>query len=438
MNVKSVEKQEKSQVELVIEVNGQEWADAVEKVYKSNRNKLNVPGFRKGKAPRKIIETMYGNGIFHEDAIEALYPKAYAQAVEQEKLEVVAHPKVEISSVDEAGFVFKVAVTVRPEVTISNYKGLSAVKGEITVADEDVEKELKPLIEQATRLVSVDREAKTGDTVTIDFEGKKDGVPFEGGTSQGHSLELGSGSFIPGFEEGVVGMKAGDERDIELTFPKEYQVEELAGQPVVFTVKVTEVKEHVAPELDDEFAKDVSEFDTLEELKASLSEKVRARREQDVERAFGEALTDQLIEHLEVDLPESMVDYQTERMVEDYAMRIQSQGMAFEQFLSMTGMNVETLKEQAREGARRQVLSELALSAVVDAEQIEVTEEDVTAEIEKLAKQYQLEAEEVRAAVTVDDLRKDIGMRKAADLVKTHAVISEAKPEEAVSEEENA
>lgn len=423
MSIKSIEKQEKSQVALVIEVNGQEWKDAIEKVYKENRSKLNVPGFRKGKAPRKILETMYGTGIFHEDAVEALYPKAYAQAVEQEKLDVVAHPKMEITSIDDDGFVFKATVTVRPEATISNYKGLTASKAEVAISDEDIEAELKPLIEQATRLVSVDREAKLGDTVTIDFEGKKDGVPFAGGNAQGHSLELGSGSFIPGFEDGVVGMKAGDERDIELTFPAEYQAPDLAGQAVVFSVKVTEVKDHVAPVVDDEFAKDVSEFDTLADLKKDLGDKLLARREQESERAFADALMDQLVENLVVDLPDAMVEYQTDKMIEDYAMRIQSQGMQFDQFMSMTGMTMDVLKEQAREGARRQVLSDLALNAIVSAENIEATDEDVNAEIEKLAAQYSLKAEEVKAAVTEEDLRHDLRLRKAAELVKENAIV---------------
>jgi trigger factor len=427
MNVKSVEKKEKSQVELVIEVNGQEWTDSVEKVFKSNRNKLNVPGFRKGKAPRKIIETMYGTGIFHEDAVEALYPTAFAQAVEQEKLDVVARPKMEISSIDDNGFVFKATVTVRPEATISNYKGLTAAKEKVTVTDEDIEAEMKPLVEQATRLVSVEREAKTGDTVTIDFEGKKDGVPFEGGTATGYSLELGTGSFIPGFEDGVVGMKTGDEKDINLSFPENYQAADLAGQAVVFTVKVNEVKEHVAPVLDDEFAKDVSEFDTLEALKKDLGEKIRTRKEQEADHAFSDALMDQLIENLVVELPESMVDYEADRMVEDYAMRIQSQGMSFEQFLGMTGMSMDVLKGQAMEGARRQVLSNLALSAIVAAENITVTDEDVDAELARLAEQYHLSVEEIKSAVTTEDLSKDIAMRKASELVKENAVTGKAK-----------
>ena len=266
MNVKSVEKQEKSTVELVIEVGKEEFEAAVEKVYKKQRGNISVPGFRKGHAPRKIIEGMYGSGVFYEDAINEIYPEAYAQAIEQEKLDAVAWPKVEIVDVGKEGLTFKAVVTVRPEVKLGDYKDLTAEKNEVTISDEDIDNELKPFISRATRVVTVEREAKNGDTVVIDFEGFQDGVPFEGGKAEGHSLELGSGSFVPGFEEQLVGAKAGDEKELDITFPEDYH-EDLAGKAVVFKVKVNEVKEKQEPAVDDEFAKDVSEFDTLADFR---------------------------------------------------------------------------------------------------------------------------------------------------------------------------
>ena len=295
MNVKSKENVENSAVELIIEVGAQEFEAALDKVYKKQRGSIAVPGFRKGKAPRKIIEGMYGSGVFYEDAIEELYPSAYAEAVEQEKLDVVAYPKVEVLEVGKDGFTFKAVVTVRPEAKIGTYKGLSAEKEAVAVTDEDIENELKPYVERATRLVNVEREAKMGDTVLLDFEGFDNGVPFEGGKAENHALELGSHSFVPGFEEGVVGLKPGDEKDIDVTFPEDYHAD-LAGKPVVFKIKVHEVKEPQAPVVDDEFAKDVSEFDTLEEFKKDYLDRkepmhFRKCRITDTETADGEFAT---------------------------------------------------------------------------------------------------------------------------------------------------
>ena len=344
MNVKSKENVENSAVELVIEVGAQEFEAALDKVYKKQRGSIAVPGFRKGKAPRKIIEGMYGSGVFYEDAIEELYPSAYAEAVEQEKLDVVAYPKVEVLEVGKDGFTFKAVVTVRPEAKIGTYKGLSAEKEAVAVTDEDIENELKPYVERATRLVNVEREAKMGDTVLLDFEGFDNGVPFEGGKAENHALELGSHSFVPGFEEGVVGLKPGDEKDIDVTFPEDYHAD-LAGKPVVFKIKVHEVKEPQAPVVDDEFAKDVSEFDTLDEFKKDLGDKLKERRQTQADRAYEDALMDQVVEALEVELPDAMVDYRAEQMVQDYAQRITSQGIPFEKYLEMTGQTMDRMKE---------------------------------------------------------------------------------------------
>ena len=417
MNVKSVEKQEKSIVELVIEVSGEEFEAAIEKVYKKQRSKISVPGFRKGKAPRKIIEGMYGSGVFYEDAINEIYPEAYSQAVEQEKLDVVAWPQVEIQEVGKDGFTFKAKVTVRPEVKLGEYKGLTAEREEVTVTDEDLDNELKPYINRATRAVTVEREAKLGDTVVIDFEGFKDDVAFEGGKAEGFSLELGSGTFIPGFEDQLVGTKAGDEKDLNVTFPEDYQAEELAGAPVVFKVKVHEVKEKQLPTVDDEFAKDVSEFETLADLKKDLGNKLKARREDAAQHAFENALIEQVVENMEVEIPEAMVDAEAEKLVNNYAQRVTSQGIPFDQYLAMMGMTMEQMKEQAKESALKQVQSDLALGAIVDAEKIEVTDEEVEAEIKRLAEQYNMTEEQLKKVLIVEDLKRDLCRQKAAHVV---------------------
>lgn len=431
MNVKSVEKQEKSTVELVIEVSREEFEAAIDKVYKKQRGSINVPGFRKGHAPRKVIEGMYGSGVFYEDAMNDIYPTAYAEAIEQEKLDAVAWPQVEIQEVGKDGFTFKAVVTVRPEVTLGEYKGLSAEKEAAEVTDEDLDGELKPFISRATRIVTVEREAKNGDTVVIDFEGLKDGVPFEGGKAEGYSLELGSGSFIPGFEEQVVGLKAGDEKDLDVTFPADYQAEELAGAPVVFKVKVNEVKEKQEPVVDDEFAKDVSEFDTLADLKKDLGEKLKARREEQADRSFREALMEQVVANMQVEIPDAMVDYQAEKLLNSYAQRITSQGIPFENYLSMMGMSMDDMKAQSAEAALHQVQHDLALGAIVKAEQIEITDGELEAELGRLAEQYQMELDDVKKAVNADDVKADLAEKKAADLIYDSAKVGKAPAKKA-------
>ena len=429
MNVKSVEKKEHSIVELVIEVGHDEFESAIEKVYRKQRGKISVPGFRKGKAPRKIIEGMYGSAVFYEDAINEIYPEAYATAVDQEKLDVVAWPDVEIKEVGKDGFTFLAKVTVRPEVKLGEYKGLTAEKDEVSVSDEDVDNELKPYIARATRMVTVEREAKNGDTAVIDFEGFKDGVPFEGGKAEKYSLELGSGSFIPGFEDQVAGMKAGEEKDVNVTFPEDYGAKDLAGAPVVFKVKVHEVQEKQVPVLDDEFAKDVSEFDTLEAFKKDLADKVKARKETSAENMFKNALIQQVVENMEVEIPDAMVDYEADKLVNNYAQRVTSQGMPFEQYLAMMGMTMEQIKEQAKEQALHQVQSDLALGAIVEAEKIEISDEDVDAAIKRLAEQYGMTEEQVKSALNIEDLKKDLAREKAANTVFDSAKVGKSAEE---------
>lgn len=417
MNVKSVEKKEKSTVELVIEVGAEEFEAAVQKVYLKQRGKIAIPGFRKGHAPRKIIEAMYGTGVFYEDAINDLYPEAYAQAVEQEKLDPVAWPRVEVESAGKEGLVFKAAVTVRPEVKLGEYKGLTAEKPAVTVTDEDVENELKPYINRATRMVTVERPAEKGDTVVIDFEGFMDGKPFDGGKGEDHSLELGSDSFIPGFEDQLVGAKAGDEKDVNVTFPEDYHASDLAGKPAVFKVKVHEVKEKQLPTVDDEFAKDVSEFDTLDAFKKDLADKLKARRETQAEQTFHAALLEQVMNNMEVDIPDAMVDFEADNMVSDMAQRIQSQGIPFEQYLAMTGMNMDIMREQAKAAALERVRRDLALRAVAEAEHITASDEDLEEEYKRLAEAYHMDLDKVKEAVSADDLRKDLTVRKAEQVI---------------------
>ena len=404
----------------MIEVGATEFQAAIDKVYNRQKKSINVPGFRKGKAPRKMVEKMYGAEIFFEDAISLAYPDAYEAALKEAGVDPVAYPQLEVLDVSADGFTFKAAVTVKPEASIKDYKGLSVARPDVKVSAADIKGELKPYIDRASRLVSVERKAKKGDTAVIDFEGFKDGVPFQGGKGENYSLELGSGSFVPGFEDQVIGMKAGEEKDLDITFPEDY-APELAGAQVVFKVKVHEVKEKQEPELDDEFAKDVSEFETLDEFKKDLGEKLKARRQEQADREFETAVIDALIEKLECDVPQAMVDYQADKMLDDYANRVQSQGIRFEDYLRMMGMSMDDMREQSKTAAARTVRSDLALEAVAAAEGIEVSDAAVDEEIARLAEQYKMEEDKVRSIVNVDDIRRDLTMRGALDLVKSSA-----------------
>ena len=426
MSVKSCEKIEKSQVVLTVEVGAPEFEAAIEKAYQKMRKKINVPGFRPGKAPRKIIEGMYGAEVFFEEAINIAFPEAYEAAVKEQELQVVGYPSVEIEGqVTRDGFTFKATAPVYPEVTLGQYKGLSAPKEEVKVSAADVDERLKALTDRNTRLVSVDREAKEGDTVVIDFEGFLEGKPFEGGKGENFSLELGSHTFVPGFEEQLVGVKAGDEKDLDITFPEDYAAD-LAGAAVVFKVKVHEVKERQEPTVDDEFAKDVSEFDTLAELEKSLREKLEKTRKERADQEFENALVQQLVDNMECEVPEAMVEYQADQMVQDYANRVQSQGFRFEDYLNMMGTTLDQMRQQAKESAGRQVRQNLALEAVADAEGFEITDDEVEAEIARLAGEYDMEADQVRAAVPVEDLKHDLRGKKAVELIVSTAKVGEA------------
>ena len=417
MSVKSCEKVEKSQVALTVEVGAAEFEAAIEKAYQKMRKKINVPGFRPGKAPRKIIEGMYGAEVFFEEAINIAFPEAYEAAVKEQELQVVGYPEVEmVGECTKEGFTFKATAPVYPEVTLGQYKGLSAPKDEVKVTAADVDERLKQLSDRNTRLVSVDREAKEGDTAVIDFEGFLNGEPFEGGKGENHSLELGSHSFVPGFEEQVVGMKAGDEKDIDITFPEDYHAD-LAGKAVVFKVKVHEVKEKEVPAMDDEFAKDVSEFDTLKELKADLKKKITEERQKDADRAFEDALMEQVAEGITAEIPDAMVENQARQFVDNFKMQIAQQGIPFDQYAKMTGMDEAKLVEDAKEPAQRQVRMDLAVAAIIKAESIEASDEEVEEEYKKMAEQYGLDVEMVKKYLQADQIKDQVISRKAVAVV---------------------
>ena len=426
MTVKSMEKLENSKVTLEIEVDAAAFDAAINKVYHKQKGRISVPGFRIGKAPRKIIENRYGTGVFYEDAVEELYPEALDAAAKEKELDVVAYPEIEILSMGKEGVSFKATLTVRPEATLGDYKGLAVEKADIAVTDADMEQELAPLVRQATRIVEVERAATNGDTAVIDFEGFLDGVPFDGGKGEGHNLELGSGSFVPGFEEQLVGLKAGDEKDIDITFPENY-APELAGKAVVFKVTVQAVKEHQKPEMDDEFAQDVSEFDTLADLKKDLSDKLTARRESESQKAFEEAVMEQVTGNMTVEIPDEMVTYEADKLVRNFAQQIQQQGMRLEDYLGMMGMDIAFFQEDAKRTALKRIQNDLALSAIIKAEQIEISEAEVDEELGKLAEQYKMELDAIQAAVPVEELKTDLSYRKALALVKDSAVAGKPK-----------
>ena len=435
MTVKSCEKLEKSQVALTIEVGAAEFEAAVEKAYQKMRRKINVPGFRPGKAPRKMIERMYGAEVFFEEAINIAFPEAYEAAVEQEKLQVVGYPAVEmVGEVTKDGFTFKATAPVYPEVTLGEYKGLKAEKPEVKVTAADVDERLKTLADRNTRLVSVDREAKSGDTAVIDFEGFLNGKPFEGGKGENHNLELGSGSFVPGFEDQVIGMKAGEEKDIDITFPENYH-EDLAGKAVVFKVKVHEVKEKEVPEMDDEFAKDVSEFDTLKELKADLKKKITEERQKDADRAFEENLMNQVAENITADIPDVMVENQARQYLDNFKAQISRQ-FPYEEYKKMTGMDDEKLLADAKEPALRQVKMDLAVAAIIKAENIEASDEDVEAEYKKMAEQFGMDVDMVKKYLVKEQVQDQLLSQKAVAVVVDSATAE--KPKKAAKKEEAA
>ena len=434
MSVKSCEKLEKSKVALTIEVGAEEFEAAVNKAYLKMRGKMSIPGFRPGKAPRKIIEGMYGADVFYEEAVNIVLPQAYEAAVKEQELDVVGYPEVDLENCGKEGVTFKCTVAVYPEVKLGQYKGLEAPKAEVKVMAADVNARLKEMADRNSRLVSVERAVKKNDTANIDFEGFDNGVAFDGGKGENFDLEIGSGSFVPGFEDQLIGMKAGEEKEIDITFPENY-TPELAGKPVVFKVKINEVKAKEVPAIDDEFAKDVSEFDTLKELKADMKKKMTEERKIAAQQAFEDALMKKVADGIEADIPEDMVKAQAERMLEGFKQQLASQGIPFEQYLQMTGMTNETFLAQAHQPALDQVRMDLAVEAIVKAEGLEASDEDVENEMKNIAEKYGMDPESVKKYLPADQVKEQVIREKVIKVV-ADAGVAVAPVEEEKKEEE--
>ncbi len=425
MNLKNVEKKEKSTAVLTIEIPADEFNAAIDKVYRRAKNSMSVPGFRKGKAPRKLLEKMYGENIFYEDALNDLYPTALDAAIKEAELEVVGYPQVNVDHIGADGVQMTATLGLKPEVKLGQYKGIECPKETVVVTDEDVENEMKPLIARATTQETVDRPVENGDTAVIDFEGFKDGVPFEGGKADNYSLKIGSGSFIPGFEEQIVGMTTGEEKDLNVTFPEDYGAKELAGAPVVFKVKVNEIKADNVPEIDDEFAKDVSEFETLEELKADLRAKVEKRKEDSAQTSFETSVMNKAIENAEMEVPDTMVQYELDRQMQNFEQRIAAAGMTLDNYLGMMGTNRQEFMENQRPGTLRSIQQDLLLEAVVAAEGIEATQEEMDAEVKRLAEENGVDEEKVRSYFPEDQLAFGVKVQKASNVIVESAVVVE-------------
>ncbi len=424
MALKSSNKVDTNTYEIEVTVAPEVFADACKSAYMKQRKSIQLPGFRKGKATQGMIEKVYGEGAFYEEALEIVYPKAVSEAIEEAGLRTVDQPfDLDVPVMSKAeGVEMKMKVTVYPEVKLGDYKGLTATMLPTEATDEDVDAELENMRDRNSRLVSVDdREAQMGDTAEIDFEGFVDGVAFDGGKGENYPLELGSGSFIPGFEEQVAGHKIDEEFDVNVTFPEEYAAE-LAGKDAVFKCKIHEIKTKEMPELDDEFVKDVSEFDTLDELKADIKKGLSEKKEADAKADFENQLIEQVVENMECEIPECMFESRTNEMVQDYSYRLQMQGIDLNTYLSYMGQDMDTFKKTFREGAENQVKASIALEAIVAAEKIEVTDEEIDAEVAKLAEQYKMEADQIKSAVPADQLASDIKTKKALDLVVESAV----------------
>ncbi|MDR2589750.1 MAG: trigger factor [Oscillospiraceae bacterium] len=439
MNLKSSEKKEKNDVEIVIEVSPEEMEEAVNKAYHKNKGRIAVPGFRKGKAPRAIIERMYGKEMFLGDAMEALMPEVLRYAMKDTEFNVVGYPKVTDFDVkdDTKGAEITLMVALYPEITLGEYKGLSASKPDIDIPDSEIDAEIEKIRTRNARIEKVDRAAAMGDTTIIDFEGFIDGVPFDGGKGENYELELGSSSFIPGFEEQIVGMKIGEERDLDLVFPEQYK-EDLAGRPVIFKVKLNEVKEKILPELDDEFAKDVSEFDTLKEYKDDIKANLLKSRMAEVDEVFENELMQQVIESMQGDIPEAMIEGKMDMISENFNRQMSSYGMQPAQYMQMLGITPEIYKERMRKQAEQQVKATLALEKIAELENIEITEEMIEDEYKEAAEIYKMEVEKIKENVSKNDITKDLKLKAAAKIITDSAKITKEKPAKSESTEKKA
>ena len=431
MNLISCEKLEKSMVELQFSIDAETFKAAVNNAFKREGKKYAIPGFRKGKAPRHMIEKMYGSDIFHYDAVNDLFPEAYEAAVKEAKIDVVGRPDPEVVSMSEAdGVVLKVKVAVKPEVELGEYAGLTVTKEAKNVNEADVDAEVKRMQDRNGRLLTREGAAENGDTVDIDFEGFVDGKVFEGGKAEHYSLVLGSGSFIPGFEDQVVGHSAGEEFDVNVKFPEEYGAAELAGKDATFKIKLHEVKYKELPALDDDFAKDVSEYDTLDELKDSIRNNIKTNLDKQAEQKVENDLMDQVIANMKADIPDAMVDSRIDELVQDFEYRISQQGLKLADYLKYMGMNIEQFRAQFKEQADKQVKMRLAMEAIVAKEGITASDEEFEEEVKRIADAYKMEADKVKSIVDAAAVKADLAINKAIDFVKEKANVVTAEPKE--------
>lgn len=421
-----VEKLEHNMVKLTIEVSAEEFVKATQSAYQKNKNKINIPGFRKGKAPQAMIEKMYGAGIFYEDAANALIPGAYDKEVAECDLTLVSQPKIEVVQIEKGKpFIFTAEVAVKPEVTLGEYKGMEVPKTEIEVTEEEIQAEVDKERENNSRTIDVDdRAVENGDMIKLDFDGSVDGVPFEGGKAENYDLTIGSGSFIPGFEDQLVGAKIGEELDVNVTFPEEYHAKELAGKAAVFKCKVNAIKVKELPEADDDFAQDVSDFDTLAEYKEDIRKKLTEKKETAAKNAKEKAAVEKAVENAQMDIPAAMIDSQVRNMAEDFARRLQSQGLSVEQYFQFTGMTGEKMLEQMRPEAETRIKNSLTLEAIAAAENFEISEEKVEEELNKMAEAYKMEVEkikEIMGEAGLEQIKNDLKIQAAVDLVRDSA-----------------
>lgn len=436
MELKNTEKQEHSVVALTIEITKAEFEAAKDKAFKKTGKNITVPGFRKGKAPRKMIEKLYGEGVFFEEAFNIIYPDAMEMAVEKSGIKPVGRADVDLGDpAEEGGLTIIAKVPVEPEVELGEYKGIEVEKETVKVLQADVKAELNRMAQRNARTETVERKAKKNDTVDIDFEGFVDGVPFEGGKAEHHELTLGSGAFIPGFEDQLIGCKAGDEKDVVVTFPEEYHAKELAGKEATFKCKVHKVEETILPEIDDEFAKDVSDTcETLDDLKKEITERLKAERQEAADNAFEEKVLDAVIDGMKADIPAVMIDSQVDTIVQDFGYRLQMQGMGLEQYLKMTGTEMGAFRAMFKDQAERQVKTRLALQKVVELEGITVSDKELEEEYAKMAEQYKMEVEKVKAIVSKEALEGDLKISNALEFIKKNAKVKKAAKKKAAEE----
>lgn len=425
MSLKSTNKIETNIYELEVEASAEEFESAVQTAYQKAKNKISVPGFRKGKAPRKMIEKLYGESCFYDDAVNAMVPFVVGKAIDEAGIEVVDRPEIDVTALSkETGVSFKVKCIAKPEVQISDYKGIEVEKSVKTITDEDVDNQLKSMQERNGRLITIeDRAVENGDTVVIDFEGFMDGKAFDGGKEDGFSLKIGSGQFIPGFEEQIVGKSTGEDFTINVTFPENYQMEELAGKPAEFKIKLHEIKATELPELDDDFAKDTSEFDTLDELKADLKKKLEENASKNAEAAAENAVYDAVIAKMNAEIPQVMFERKIDDMVRDFEMRLSQQGLDLPMYLSFTGMDETAFRDTFKDQAEKTVKLRLALEQIAKLENIEVTDEQVMEELKKMSENYKLPLNQLMSVVSPATLKTDMLVTEASKLVKDSAVI---------------